>query len=177
MQPEIAGIENTLAVCFQQEHIAVAGGMVDGIGGDPNVTDREGLTGRKGADAFHTAKKRFVWPVAVLCRQEHDVLCQRSGIERDLWPDARHLPDMVTVIVREQHSITAPVCIRDTRDIQRCRNKIRINRQLIAHVNKDARFLRGNFCGDAADLMRTSVNADFQSHSPSQTSPNRAEMP
>ena len=127
MQPEIAGIENTLAVCFQQEHIAVAGGMVDGIGCDPNVTDREGLTGRKGSDAFHPLEKRFIRPVAVLRRQQHDVLFQRTCIERDIRPDALHLPDVVAVIVCEKHRIAVTVRIRDTRDIQRCRNKIRIN--------------------------------------------------
>ena len=109
--------------------------------------------------------------------RQQNILCQRPCIQRDFRADALHLSDMVAVIVCEQHGIAAPIFIRYPRNSQGCRNKVRIEGQFIAHVDKNARCLRGNFSGNPANLMRTSVNTNFQSHSPSQTSPNKMEVP
>ena len=128
VQPEIAGIQQPLAVRFDQEHIAVTRGMVDTEWRDLNVTDQKRLAGRKGLNGFDAPEKRFILLPATLCGQAHDILCQRPGINGNLRSDTQHLPGMIAVIVGKQYGIAMSVPIRHTRNIQRCGDEIWIKR-------------------------------------------------
>ena len=128
VQPEIAGIQQPLAVRFDQEHVAVTRGMVNAEWRDLNVADQKRLAGRKGLNGFDALAKRFALLPATLCGQAHDILCQRPGINGNLRSDAQHLPGVVAVTVSKQHRVTAPVFICHTRNIQRCGDEIWIKR-------------------------------------------------
>ena len=128
VQPEIAGIQQPLAVRFDQEHVAVTRGMVNAEWRDLNVADQKRLAGRKGLNGFDALAKRFALLPATLCGQAHDILCQRPDINGNLRSDTQHLPGMIAVIVGKQYGIAMSVPIRHTRNIQRCGDEIWIKR-------------------------------------------------
>ena len=177
VQPEIAGIQNAFAVRFDEEQIAVRSGVVNAKRRDLNVANQKRYACGKGADGLDSLAERIILLPTMHAGQAHNVLCQCTGIERDLRADAKHLPGMVAVVMGKQHRVAASVRVGHTRNMQRRGHKARIKGQLIAHVDENTCFFCGNLGGDSADLVCAAMDAELPSASSSQTSPYRMEMP
>jgi len=160
MTPEIAAVEQALAVGFDQQRVGIVSGVIDQIRCDGERAERGGLAGLP-VDQRAAFQLRAFEPIGGAIQ---DALPGKADADGQARVNSVHEADVILMRMGNQHGEQVVAAFAQAGDFRHEAVEIvGIGVQWQAKIKRDA--ARCGFSGDfdagAADLAGTSVDADF----------------